>query len=123
MYFRVNYRWLDETPENVTTHTEEMMKDRLFASLDDSLDEKVQKAEVIGRRNTWLAEGFDKYDTDGDGELTRVEFAAAQKDRPRRNMRAGVNEFGDIEEGAGEEKKDKEADMTSLETESQAGLQ
>tara|TARA_B100000678_G_scaffold291112_1_gene306295 strand:- start:7615 stop:9681 length:2067 start_codon:yes stop_codon:yes gene_type:complete len=123
MYFRVNYRWLDETVQNVTQHSETMMKDRLFASLDDSVDDMLQKEEIIGQRNVWLAKGFDKYDANDDGLLDRAEFQIAQKDRPadpRFGNREGVNEFGDIEEGAG--KKDKpNADMTSLETKSTSG--
>lgn len=125
MYFRVNYRWLDETREDIKPYTDDMMKDRVFASLDDDLNDVLTPVEIIGQRNAWLAKGFDKYDTDEDGQLTRAEYAEARKDAPPprfRGNREGVNEFGDIEEGAG---KPKEADMTSLDTPagSQAGVQ
>lgn len=124
MYFRVNYRWLDETRENITTHSEEMQRDRVFASLDDSMNDLLEREEIVGQRNTWLAAGFDGYDTNDDGALDRAEYAVARVDAPvrRRPGREGVNEFGDIEEGANSSG---EADMTSLETEAstRAGVQ
>ena len=124
MYFRVNYRWLDETRENITTHSEEMQQDRIFASLDDSMNDLLEREEIVGQRNTWLAAGFDGYDTNEDGALDRAEYAVARVDAPvrRRPGREGVNEFGDIEEGANSSG---EADMTSLETEAstRAGVQ
>ena len=124
MYFRVNYRWLDETRENITTHSEEMQRDRVFASLDDSMNDMLEREEIVGQRNTWLAAGFDGYDTNGDGALDRAEYAIARVDAPvrRRPGREGVNEFGDIEEGASSSG---EADMTSLESEAstRAGVQ
>ncbi|MAP95852.1 MAG: hypothetical protein CMK07_12950 [Ponticaulis sp.] len=126
MYFRVNYRWLDETRDDIKNYTEQMMQDRVFASLDDDLNDMLVPDEIIGQRNTWLAASFDKYDANEDGQLDRAEYAIARKDAPvrrRPNQAEGVNEFGDIEEGAGKEPK--EADMTSLETPeaSSAGVQ
>ena len=119
MYFRVNYRWMDETRENITNYTDIMQQDRLFASLDDSVDDMLQRDEVIGQRNVWLANGFDGYDTNNDGLLDREEYLAALPDRPvrRRGTTQGVNEFGDIDENVINSEEDTgEADMTSLET-------
>ena len=101
-----------------------MQRDRVFASLDDSMNDLLEREEIVGQRNTWLAAGFDGYDTNDDGALDRAEYAVARVDAPvrRRPGREGVNEFGDIEEGANSSG---EADMTSLETEAstRAGVQ
>ncbi|WP_022693528.1 redoxin domain-containing protein [Ponticaulis koreensis] len=128
MYFRVNYRWLDETRENITNYTEIMQQDRLFASLDDSRDDMLQPAEIVGQRNVWLASGFDGYDTNNDGLLDREEYQAALPDRPARRRgpaAQGVNEFGDIDENViNSEENSGEADMTSLDTPTtRAGVQ
>ena len=128
MYFRVNYRWLEETRENITNYTEIMQQDRLFASLDDSRDDMLQPAEIVGQRNVWLASGFDGYDTNNDGLLDREEYQAALPDRPARRRgpaAQGVNEFGDIDENViNSEENAGEADMTSLDTPTtRAGVQ
>jgi hypothetical protein len=89
MYFRINYRWLDETREHITNHTEMMQADRGFASLDDSVNDLLEVEEMVGERNAWLVEGFAGFDKNADGGLDRTEFAAANEGRPARRGRPG----------------------------------
>ncbi len=47
MYFRVNYRWADETTSHVRADLQaKLFADQMMGSLDDNIDGKVQLAEL-----------------------------------------------------------------------------
>jgi hypothetical protein len=103
MYFRINYRWLEETRDNITNYTQIMQSDRGFASLDDNVNDLLEPQEIVGVNNMWLAADFASFDANDDGGLNRDEYAAAQELRPAssrgfsRRRPEGLDEFGDVE--------------------------
>jgi peroxiredoxin len=83
MYFRVNYRWADET----VTHVRNDLQQKLFASqmmgsLDSNLDGFVEKSELKGPLSGLQAK-FDEADTNHTGKLTAEQLA---KILPSRRM-------------------------------------
>lgn len=84
MYFRINYRWADET----TSHIRNDLQAKLFASqmmgsLDSNLDGFIEKSELKGPL-AYLQAKFDEADTNHTGKLTAEQL---QKLLPTRRMR------------------------------------
>jgi hypothetical protein len=84
MYFRVNYRWADET----VTHVRNDLQEKLFGSsmigaLDDNADDLVEPDELRGPLSGLKAR-FAELDKDKNGGLDKAELAAAS---PRRMAR------------------------------------
>ncbi len=74
MYFRVNYRWADETTDNLRNDLQgELMKNRTIGSLDDNMDGLVQKAELVGTMAEHQAR-FEEMDLDKNGGLDNEEL-------------------------------------------------
>ncbi|WP_297691444.1 redoxin domain-containing protein [Phenylobacterium sp.] len=82
MYFRVNYRWVDET----TSHVRNDLQAKLFRSgmvgaLDANLDGVVEPSELKGPIGEAIKARFAQLDTDHDGTLDAKELQASM---PRR---------------------------------------
>jgi hypothetical protein len=76
MYFRVNYRWADETRTNLRNDLQQkLMESRVIGGLDDNVDGKVQIEEMRGR-NASMKPRFAELDVNKDGGLDRAELAA-----------------------------------------------
>ncbi|MFI4949760.1 MAG: redoxin domain-containing protein [Caulobacterales bacterium] len=93
MYFRLNYRWADET----TSHIRNDLQAKLFASqmvgsLDANLDGKIEPSELKGPL-AGLKAKFAELDTNHDGVLDAKELAAAM---PSRRMARSKAENPDL---------------------------
>ncbi|MBI1339095.1 hypothetical protein GC169_02630 [bacterium] len=76
-YFRVNYRWAEETSDNVRNDLDAKLNaSRTIGALDDNVDGLVQINELRGPMAR-LAANFAKMDKDGNGGLDRAELAAS----------------------------------------------
>ena len=85
MYFRVNYRWVDETSHHVRNDLQaELMKSRILGFLDDDADGKVEINELRGSYAV-LKPRFAELDLNHDGGLDQheLEAAGAAKINPR----------------------------------------
>ncbi len=81
MYFRVNYRWIDETSTNVRNDLQDkLMASRTIGTLDTNADDKVQIEEITGTMSSVKAR-FKDLDLDKDGGLDRKELAAGNVSR------------------------------------------
>ena len=94
MYFRINYRWADET----VTHLRNDLQDKLFQSmmigaLDDNIDGKVEPSELKGPMGQMMKARFAELDRDHNGSLDATELAAAGG---RRDMRRAARETPDL---------------------------
>jgi hypothetical protein len=82
MYFRVNYRWVDETVDNVRNDLQmALMQSSMIGALDDNVNGRVELAELRGPRAQFLAKQFAKLDANGDGSLDAKELAVGAPDR------------------------------------------
>lgn len=93
MYFRVNYRWADET----VTHVRNDLQAKLFASqmmgsLDSNLDGFIEPNELKGPL-AGLRARFAEFDLNHDGKLDAEELAKAM---PSRRMARGKGETPDL---------------------------
>jgi hypothetical protein len=81
MYFRVNYRWVDETSHHVRNDLQaKLMESRIIGFLDDNVDGKLQIAELRGPYAA-LKNRFAELDLNHDGGLDLQELAAANLTR------------------------------------------
>ncbi len=81
MYFRVNYRWADETVDNVRNDLQsKLMESRTIGALDDNADNKVQINELSGTMAS-VKTRFKDLDANGDGGLDKAELAAGNVSR------------------------------------------
>ncbi|MBU6318098.1 MAG: hypothetical protein KGS00_00475 [Alphaproteobacteria bacterium] len=81
MYFRVNYRWADETVTNVRNDLQAaLMKSMTIGALDDNADDMVQVSELRGPLARLKAR-FADLDVDGNGGLDAKELAAGNVSR------------------------------------------
>ena len=79
MYFRINYRWADETVDNMRNDLQQKFQATLaFGSIDDNADDKVTPDELRGPQYATLKTRFAEFDKNKDGALNTEEFAAAQ---------------------------------------------
>jgi len=77
MYFRINYRWADETVDNVRNDLQsKMMSSIFFGMIDDNYDELIQRDELKGMMAS-LKPRFDALDADKSGALDMKELAAS----------------------------------------------
>ncbi|MGZ6019021.1 MAG: redoxin domain-containing protein [Phenylobacterium sp.] len=77
MYFRVNYRWVDETSHHVRNDLQaKLMESRIIGFLDENADGKLQPAELRGPYAA-LKGRFAELDLNHDGGLDLQELAAA----------------------------------------------
>ena len=81
MYFRVNYRWADETVDNVRNDLQmKLMDSRTIGALDNNADNKVQIDELTGTMAS-VRTRFKDLDTNGDGGLDKKELEAGNVSR------------------------------------------
>jgi hypothetical protein len=92
MYFRINYRFVDETVDNIRNDLQSALSSSgRVGGLDDNLDGLVQVNELNGRSGESMRSNFAVLDRDGNGGLDADEMAAnsgggfARGGRPRQN--------------------------------------
>lgn len=77
MYFRVNYRWADETVANLRNDLQQkLMGSMMVGALDDNVDGLVQAAELRGGMGAMLKARFAELDRDKNGGLDNGELMA-----------------------------------------------
>jgi hypothetical protein len=78
MYFRINYRWVDETSSHVRNDLQnKLMESRVIGALDDNADGKIQIDELTGTYAPLRAR-FAELDLNHDGGLDKKELEAAK---------------------------------------------
>ena len=76
MYFRINYRWLDETVDNVRNDLQQQLNASMsFGMVDDNYDGMIQENELKGMMAS-LKPRFKDLDTDKSGGLDPAELKA-----------------------------------------------
>jgi mono/diheme cytochrome c family protein len=76
MYFRVNYRWADETVAHPRGDLQaRLMSSMMLGGLDTNLDGKLERSELHGPMGSRLLARFDDLDKDHDGTLDASELA------------------------------------------------
>ncbi|MFZ4685504.1 MAG: hypothetical protein ACOYMK_07810, partial [Hyphomonadaceae bacterium] len=81
MYFRVNYRWADETVSNVRNDLQaKLMDSRTIGALDNNADNKVHIDELTGTMAS-VRTRFADLDTNKDGGLDKKELEAGNVSR------------------------------------------
>jgi hypothetical protein len=92
MYFRVNYRWADETVEHIRNdHQQALQSSMMVGALDDDLDGKVEPNELKGPL-AMLKTRFAELDRNHDGGLDASELAVVS----RRAARDAARETPDL---------------------------
>ena len=77
MYFRINYRWADETVDNIRNDLQsQLMASMSFGMIDDNYDGMVQESELKGMMAS-LKPRFKALDVDGSGALDPAELKAS----------------------------------------------
>jgi len=77
MYFRINYRWADETVDNVRNDLQsQLMASMSFGMIDDNYDGMIQESELKGMMAS-LKPRFKALDVDGSGALDPAELKAS----------------------------------------------
>ncbi|HEX3701053.1 MAG TPA: hypothetical protein VHV27_10305 [Phenylobacterium sp.] len=86
MYFRLNYRWVDETTSHVRSDLQaKLMQSGLIGGLDANLDGKIEPDELRGPQGEAIKARFAELDKDHDGTLDMAEMRAAMPRRMARN--------------------------------------
>jgi peroxiredoxin len=94
MYFRINYRWADETTDKVRQDLQTALQSsQMLGALDDNMDGKVQLAELRGPMATVLKTRFAEMDKNRSGALEADELNAAGG---RREFRRAACETPDL---------------------------
>lgn len=81
-YTAIRFRWLDETSDHLLPqYDQDLARGHMMGMLDDNLDGKLERAELInrGQMGDMLLKYFAMIDTNHDGALEPQELAAAQK--------------------------------------------
>lgn len=87
MYFRVNYRWADETVTNLRNDLQQkLMGSLMVGALDDNVDGLVQASELRGRMGAMLKARFAELDRDKNGGLDNGELLAMGGRRAMRDQ-------------------------------------
>jgi Ca2+-binding EF-hand superfamily protein len=77
MYFRINYRWADETVDNIRNDLQsQLMSSMSFGMIDDNYDGLIQENELKGMMAS-LKPRFAQLDADHSGALDPKELAAS----------------------------------------------
>jgi peroxiredoxin len=77
MYFRINYRWADETIDNIRNDLQQQLQSSMaFGMIDDNYDGLVQEKELKGMMAS-LKPRFAALDVDRSGALDQKELAAS----------------------------------------------
>ena len=77
MYFRINYRWADETVDNIRNDLQsQLMSSMSFGMIDDNFDGLIQENELKGMMAS-LKPRFAQLDADHSGALDPKELAAS----------------------------------------------
>ena len=77
MYFRINYRWADETVDNLRNDLQsQLMATQSFGMIDDNYDGLIQEGELKGMMAS-LKPRFAALDADHSGALDPKELAAS----------------------------------------------
>lgn len=77
MYFRVNYRWVDETVDNIRNDLQsQLMASMSIGMIDDNVDGLIQESELKGPMAS-IKPRFKALDVDGSGALDAKELAAS----------------------------------------------
>ncbi len=77
MYFRVNYRWADETVDNIRNDLQsQLMASMSIGMIDDNIDGVIQENELKGPMAS-IKPRFKALDVDGSGALDAKEMAAS----------------------------------------------
>ena len=77
-YTALRFRWVDETSASLVDYEQALNSGRMMGMLDDNIDNKVQKAELKGQMGDALGKYFTVLDKNSDGDIDKVELAAAQ---------------------------------------------
>ncbi|HEV2532506.1 redoxin domain-containing protein [Phenylobacterium sp.] len=86
MYFRLNYRWVDETTSHVRNDLQaKLMESGLIGGLDANLDGVIEPDELKGPMGAMIKARFAELDKDHDGTLDLTEMRAAMPRRMARN--------------------------------------
>jgi hypothetical protein len=94
MYFRINYRWADETVDHVRNDLQEkLFSQNMLGALDDNIDGLVQESELRGPIGLMMKPRFAQLDKDHNGGLDSAELAAAGG---RREMRRAARDTPDL---------------------------
>jgi len=78
-YTAIRYRWLDETATKLTNYDELMDQTRMLGMFDDSMDGKIQKAELKGELGEKLLPHFAQMDANKNDGIENAELQAALK--------------------------------------------
>lgn len=93
MYFRINYRWADETTSNVRNDLQaKLYASQMMGALDSNLDGKIEPNELKGPLAR-LRDKFAELDLNHDGVLDAQELAKAM---PSRRMARAKGETPDL---------------------------
>jgi hypothetical protein len=88
MYFRVNYRWADETPAHVRNDLQQdLFASQIIGSLDANLDGFIEPEELKGPGLAAVRARFAELDTNHDGKLDAAEMSKAMPQRMGRGRR------------------------------------
>ncbi len=78
MYFRINYRWADETVDKLRDDLQAQLQGSMMLGImDDDVDGLVRKAELRGPVGAMMGARFAELDKNGDGGLDAGELASA----------------------------------------------
>jgi hypothetical protein len=84
MYFRLNYRWVDETTAHPRGDLQaRLMESGMIGGLDANLDGKIEPDELRGPMGAMIKARFVELDKDHDGSLDAAEMRAAMPSRGR----------------------------------------
>ena len=84
MYFRLNYRWADETTHHLRGDLQaKLMESGMIGGLDANVDGVIEPAELKGPSTAFLRSRFAELDKNHDGVLDAAEMKAAMPARGR----------------------------------------